>query len=112
MFRNAAQQQFFDPVFAVLAHHDEIAILFLLAASATGLTMLLRPPWSPVAVAILGAFYVAVAVGCYVHSRLWLPMVLPVAGGLIFTHGSVLAYQAFFEQRERRRVKSVFSKIV
>jgi len=30
----------------------------------------------------------------------------------VLTHGSILAYQTFFEQREKRRVKSVFSRIV
>jgi class 3 adenylate cyclase len=93
-------------------HAEEIAVLFLLVAAATCLTMVLRPPWSPVGVMAAGAFYVGVAVWLYLQSRVWLPVVLPVIGGLILPHGGILAYQAFFEQREKRHIKSVFSKIV
>jgi class 3 adenylate cyclase/CHASE2 domain-containing sensor protein len=90
----------------------EILILLALGALATGLTTGLRPPWSSVGVVVAGAGYVGLAVWAYAQSRLWLPIVLPAVGGLALTHGCVVAYQAFFEQREKRRVKSVFSKIV
>lgn len=91
---------------------QEMGLLLLLSLLAAGLTVALRPPWSSVGVAVAGGVYVAVSAGCYVESRLWLPLVLPVVGGLGLTHGAVVAYQAFFEQQEKRRVKSVFSKIV
>ncbi len=90
----------------------ETLIVLAMAAIAFGLTMGLRPPWSSLSVAALGAIYAALTVWVYTHSRLWLPMVLPLAGGLALTHGCILAYQAFFEQSEKRRVKAVFSKIV
>jgi len=91
---------------------EELLLLLLLSLLAAGLTAVLPPPWSSLAVAGAGLMYVAMAAGCYVHSRLWLPLVLPGVGGLGLTHGAVVAYQALFEQREKRRVKSVFSKIV
>jgi adenylate cyclase len=44
--------------------------------------------------------------------RYWLPLVLPLGGGLILTHFCLLAYVVIFEQAERRRVRSVFTKVV
>jgi len=90
----------------------EMLLLLALGALATALTLAIRPPWSSVGVTVAGVGYVTLAVWLYVQSRLWLPLVLPLAGALVLTHGCVVSYQAFFEQREKRRVKSVFSKIV
>ncbi|HPY31006.1 MAG TPA: adenylate/guanylate cyclase domain-containing protein [Verrucomicrobiota bacterium] len=91
---------------------EEIAGLILLGALATGLTLWLRSPWSSLAVTTAGVVYLGLAVWVYLAARWWLPLVLPLVGGLALTHGSVLAYQAFFEQREKRHIKSVFSKLV
>lgn len=90
----------------------EILILLALGTLAWALTVALRPPWSSLAIVAAGVGYVTLAAALYVQFRLWLPLVLPTVGALVLTHGCVVAYQAFFEQREKRRVKSVFSKIV
>lgn len=90
----------------------EVLVVLALGALAFAFTSGLRPPWSSLGVGLIGAAYAVTAVWAYAHSRLWLPMILPLVGGLLLTHGCVLAYQAFFEQREKRRVKAVFSKIV
>ena len=36
----------------------------------------------------------------------------PIAGAILVEHVSLIAYRVVFEEREQRRVKSVFSKIV
>ena len=41
----------------------------------------------------------------------WLPIVLPVWGGLT-THVCLVTWRVVFEQAERRRVKSIFSTVV
>jgi class 3 adenylate cyclase/CHASE2 domain-containing sensor protein len=56
--------------------------------------------------------YVAVALGLFVWLGYWLPMVLPLGGGLLTMHGCVLAYLVVFERADKRRVKSVFGKMV
>ncbi len=94
------------------APFGDALIVLVLGALAAVLTIGLRPPWSSLGVGLIGAVYGVAAVWFYTHSRLWLPMVLPLLGGLLLTHGCLLAHQAFFEQREKRRVKAVFSKIV
>lgn len=87
-------------------------ILAAMVAAAAGMTLLGRPPWSSLGVFAAGLLYTAAATWAYQQHRLWLPLVAPVLGGLGVTHGVLLAYQALFEQREKRRVKSVFSRIV
>ena len=64
------------------------------------------------AVTAIAAAYVTLAVGVFHASRLWLPMVTPLAGSLLITHVSLVAYLARVERRERRRTKDIFSKIV
>jgi len=63
-----------------------------------------------VLVACLG--YVTAAVQAYDHFRYWLPMVLPLGGGLLTLHACMLVYLVFFEQQERHRLRAVFSKMV
>jgi adenylate cyclase len=90
----------------------EVFILLALGLFSAALTTQLRPPWSSFGVAAAGVSYVVFAAWLYAQSCWWLPLAVPLVGALALTHGVVLAYQAFFEQREKRRVKSVFSKIV
>ena len=58
------------------------------------------------------AAYTAVACFAYVHFRYWMPLVLPTAGSLLVMHSCLMVYLVVFEQAERRRVKSVFTKMV
>ena len=48
----------------------------------------------------------------FVESLIWLPLVFPVGGAMLVVHLSLVTYRVVFEEREQRRVKSVFSKIV
>ena len=48
----------------------------------------------------------------FVNFGYWLPLVFPVAGAMLVEHLSLITYRVVFEEREQRRVKSVFSKIV
>jgi class 3 adenylate cyclase/CHASE2 domain-containing sensor protein len=56
--------------------------------------------------------YVLLAMQAYDHFRYWLPMVLPLGGGLLTLHACMLVYLVFFEQVERHRLKAVFTKMV
>lgn len=61
---------------------------------------------------VLGGVYVAIAVALFNARRIWLPVVTPAGVGLVVPFLSIFSYRLIFEQRERRRVKSVFAKIV
>ncbi len=88
------------------------AMLLLGVGLLTGVVALwLRPT---LAFAILAggmAGYVGLGFLLYAHNRIWLPMVLPLltATSLYLV---VTTWRVVFEQSERRRVKSVFSKVV
>jgi adenylate cyclase len=48
----------------------------------------------------------------YLQERYWVPLVIPVIGGMLMQHVCLVTYRVVFEQRERRRVKSIFSHMV
>ena len=90
----------------------EVALIVVLGVVAGFLTWNLRVLVANACVLGSAALYVAAAVVCYVQWRWWLPMALPVGGALLILHASLVTYQVVHEQKERRRVKGVFDKIV
>jgi adenylate cyclase len=56
--------------------------------------------------------YVAVAFFAFIHFRWWLPLVFPVVGAVLVQHLCLVTWRAVFEESEKRRVRSVFSKVV
>jgi adenylate cyclase len=62
-------------------------------------------------VALCVAAYVAIAFSVYVHSRYWLPVAVPVLGAFLACL-SLIAWRVVFEEAERRRVRSLFAKMV
>ena len=63
-------------------------------------------------VVLVGIAYSGIALWLYAQYRLWLPMALPVVGGLVVTHVATVTYRLVFEEREGRRVRSIFSRLV
>lgn len=90
----------------------ELLIVAGLGLAAAGLTIRLEAPRPTPAVLLLAAAYIWLAHHLYAEHRLWLPIFLPVVGALILMHVALVTYQSIFEQREKRRVKGVFAKLV
>jgi class 3 adenylate cyclase/CHASE2 domain-containing sensor protein len=90
----------------------ELLIVAGLGLAAAGLTIRLEAPRPTPAVLLLAAAYIWLAHHLYVGHRQWLPIFLPVVGALLLTHVALVTYQSIFEQREKRRVKGVFAKLV
>ncbi|MEO8426341.1 MAG: adenylate/guanylate cyclase domain-containing protein [Verrucomicrobiota bacterium] len=90
----------------------ELLEILLLGIASGVLSWKLRAPWTSVWVAILSVGFFFFSLYVYLHYRYWLPIILPVAGAMLMTHVCSVAYQVLLEQNERRRVKSVFAKIV
>jgi class 3 adenylate cyclase/CHASE2 domain-containing sensor protein len=90
----------------------ELLLIAALGFGAAAVTWRLRAPWPTVWVMLAAAVYVGVAFLLYVQQRYWLPIVLPVAGAMVLNHLGVEIYRVVFEQKEKRRVKSVFAKLV
>ncbi len=89
----------------------ELALIVFLGVLTAFLTWQLRVDVASSTVFLLVIAYVATGFYLFVETRIWLPLVFPVAGILV-EHLSLVTYRVAFEEREQRRVKSVFSKIV
>jgi class 3 adenylate cyclase len=90
----------------------EITLIVLLGALTALLTWQLRALSASAAVLLLMLAYVGAGFFAFIQYRYWLPLVFPMAGAMLVEHVSLITYRVVFEQREQRRVKSVFSKIV
>jgi len=90
----------------------DLALIALLGAAAAVLTWRLRVLVASGMVLLLLAAYLVFGMALYAQSRYWIPLVLPVLGGLLMTHVCVVTWRVLFEQAERRRIKSIFSRIV
>jgi adenylate cyclase len=89
----------------------QISLILALSLLAGILTWNLRALVAAICVALLGAVYLSLSLYLYTDARYWLPLVLP-SGGLFITHFALISYRVVFEQRERRRIRSIFAKIV
>jgi class 3 adenylate cyclase/CHASE2 domain-containing sensor protein len=91
------------------------ADLLLIAALGTlagVLTWRLRALLAFLLVTLLAVGFIAFSNYLYVEHRYWLPLVLPVVGALVMTHVCLVTWRVVSEQSEKRRVKSIFSRIV
>jgi class 3 adenylate cyclase len=90
----------------------DLGIAALLGVLTVVLTLEL-PAFSALGGALsLSALYTALAFFVFIKFRLWLPLVFPVVGAILGEHIVLVAYRVLFEEAEKRRVKSVFSRIV
>ena len=90
----------------------EMALIILLGGLTAFLTWQLRAFAASASVLLLLLAYLAAVFFAFVEFRCWLPLVFPIAGAMLVEHLSLVTYRVVFEEREQRRVKSVFSKIV
>lgn len=90
----------------------EILIIGLLGLTTAWLTWQLRVLPGLLSVMALAVAYSVVCVALFIQLRLWMPMVLPIVGALFVKYLLLVTYRVVFEQREQRRVKGIFSKVV
>ena len=90
----------------------ELALIIFLGALTAFLTWQLRAFSATGGTLLLMLAYVALAFFVFIEFRCWLPLVFPIAGAMLVEHIMLVTYRVVFEEREQRRVKSVFSKIV
>jgi class 3 adenylate cyclase/CHASE2 domain-containing sensor protein len=91
---------------------EAMAIVILLGLFTAFLTWQLRAFTASIATLLLVAGYTVFAFFVFIQFRLWLPLVFPVLGAILVEHVCLVTYRVVFEEREQRRVKSIFSKIV
>ena len=89
-----------------------VSLIVLLSCLAAFVAWELRMAAATFWVLVLTVSYTLVALILFIRFRYWIPLVMPAGGSLIMTHICLVSYRVVFEQREKSRVKSVFSKIV
>jgi adenylate cyclase len=63
------------------------------------------------AIALLLVGYTGLAYALFIKFRCWLPLVYPLLT-VVLQHGALVTHRMVFEEREKRHVRSVFSKLV
>jgi len=92
--------------------NETMAIIIVLGLFTAFLTWQLRALTATGATFLLVAGYTMLTFVIFIKFRVWLPLVFPVFGAILVEHVSLVTYRVIFEEREQRRVKSIFSKIV
>jgi len=90
----------------------ELALILFLGGLTALVTWQLRAVTASVSVLLLLAGFTALAFFLFVKFRWWLPLVYPLGGAVLLQHFALVIHRVVFEEKEKRRVKSVFSKIV
>ena len=90
----------------------ELFIIILLGALTAIATWQLRALAASASVLALMAAYLALGFGAFIHFRLWLPLVYPLAGAVLLQHVMLMTHRVLFEEQDKRRVKSLFSKMI
>jgi class 3 adenylate cyclase len=90
----------------------EVAIIIFLGAITGLVTRQLGAIIASLSVALLIAGYFLLTVLVFVHYRFWLPVIYPIGGAMLTLHGVLLVHLVVFEEQDKRRVKSIFSKLV
>ncbi|MDR3460500.1 MAG: adenylate/guanylate cyclase domain-containing protein [Verrucomicrobiae bacterium] len=90
----------------------EIAISLILGLLTAVVTCRLRAVAASVSVGLLMAAYFGGTFYVFTHFRWWLPVVYPLGGAMLALHGILMVHLVVFEEQAKRRVKSVFSKMI
>ena len=90
----------------------ELLLVILLGGLTALLTWELRGFTATVVVFLLLTGFVGLGVFFFIQFRWWLPLVYPLGGAVLLQHFMLVVHRAVFEEKEKRRVKSVFSKLV
>ena len=91
---------------------QDLALTVLLGILTALATWQLRAVTASLVVFLLLAGYAAIAVAIFVNFRWWLPIFWPLVGAMALQHFVLVIHRVVFEEREKRHLKSVFSKLV
>jgi class 3 adenylate cyclase/CHASE2 domain-containing sensor protein len=90
----------------------ELALIIFLGALTSLLTWKFRAFAGSAGTILLVGGYIALAFFAFVKFRFWLPLIFPVGGAILMEHICLVTYRVVFEEREKRHVKSIFSKML
>jgi class 3 adenylate cyclase/CHASE2 domain-containing sensor protein len=91
---------------------QEIVLIVLLGVVTAWLTWQLRALTATLVTIALILAFGALAVFVFIKFRFWLPVIFPLGGAILMQHICLVTHRVVFEEDEKRRVKSIFSKLV
>ena len=91
---------------------QEIGLIILLGVITAWLTWQLRALTATLGTLALTVGFTALSVFVFVKYRFWLPVIFPMGGAILMQHICLVTHRVVFEEDEKRRVKSIFSKLV
>lgn len=89
-----------------------ILVVFVLGVLSGWITWRAKVVNASASIAVVALVYVCGAFFLYIQYRYWLPIIMPVFGGLLLPHFALVTYRVVFEQKEQRHVKAMFQKMV
>ena len=75
-------------------------------------TLRLPVPWSTVLLVTVGTSYIGFSVWLFNATRLWIPIVAPLAGSIAVPHFATALSLMIVDRREKRHIRNIFSQIV
>ena len=90
----------------------EVLMVALWTAGASFVTWRLRESLALVVLLVPSVLFIAIAVTCFSQTRIWLPVVHPIAGALAIGFPPMVTYRVFFARRQEKKVLTLFSKMV
>ncbi len=92
----------------------ELGIICVLGLTVAFITWQLRARIIYASLTVFGLMlgYLGVTLYAYLVWGWWLPVFFPLVGAMLTEHGLLVVYLVMVEEREKRRVKSVFSKML
>ncbi len=90
----------------------DLAIILALGMVTAFVTWELRAVAASICVGLLMLGYFGLTLYAFDHFRWWLPAVYPLGGAMLALHMVLLVHLVVFEEQSKRRVKSVFAKMV
>ena len=90
----------------------DLLLIVVMGILAAVLTWEFRAVQAFLLVLLLAVAYILVSIVVFIQTRWWLPIAIPVIGSLTVMHLSLVTWKVVFEQADKRRVKSLFAKVV
>lgn len=90
----------------------DLLLILVMGILAAVLTWEFRAVQAFLLVLLLAIAYILITVVVFIQTRWWMPIAIPVVGSLVVMHLALVTWRVVFEQADKRRVKSLFAKVV
>lgn len=109
---NVARSLIGDRFILPFSYYVELLLITFLGSLSSILTWRLRALKATFCILMAMLVYVIICIIALGVYQVWIPLFFPLFGALLMMHAVLVTYRVVFEQKEQRRVKAIFSKVV